>query len=94
MPLFIHSINQKPKKMKDLQNLSNLLNQSFIGNFVYYKETDTIFSYNSLFTIEITQHKQTNQYVLYLNDLSGYVCVRTEVEKTVLYHLNNFLHNK
>ena len=94
MPLFIHSINQKPKKMKDLQNLSNLLNQSFIGNFVYYKETDTIFSYSSLFTIEITQHKQTNQFVMYLNDVSGYVCVRSETEKTVLFHLNYFLHNK
>ena len=80
--------------MKDLQNLSNLLNQSFSGNFVYDKETDTIFSYSSLFTIEITQHKQTNQYVLYLNDISGYVCVRSEVEKTVLFHLNIFLHNK
>ena len=80
--------------MKDLKNLCNLLNQSFTGNFVYDKETDTIFSYSSLFTIEITQHKQTNQYVLYLNDISGYVCVRSETEKTVLFHLNIFFHNK
>ena len=84
----------KPIKMKDLKNLCNLLNQSFSGNFVYDKETDTIFSYSSLFTIEITQHKQTNQFVMYLNDVSGYVCVRSETEKTVLFYLNIFLHNK
>ena len=92
--LFIYSINQKPIKMKDLKNLCNLLNQSFSGNFVYYKETDTIFSYSSLFTIEITQHKKTNQYVLYLNDISGYVCVRSEVEKTVLFYINIFFITK
>ena len=77
--------------MKDLKNLSNLLNQSFTGNFVYYKETNIIFSYSSLYTIEITTHKQTNQYVLYINDVSGYICVRSETEKTLLFHLNNFL---
>jgi hypothetical protein len=80
--------------MKDLKNLSNLLNQSFTGNFAYDKEINSILYFSSRYTIEINIYKKTNEICLHVQDYYGnYDFLRLQEEKTLLFHLNNFLNN-
>jgi len=89
--LFIQS---KPKKMKDLQNLSNLLNQRFTGDFVYEKEINSILYFSSRYTIEINLHKKTDEICLHVQDYFGhYDFLRFQEEQILFFHLNYFVNN-
>lgn len=79
--------------MKDLKNLSDLLNQRFVCGFVFDVKIEAILYFSSRFSIEINTHKQTNEYVLHLQDVDGYVCIRVDKDEDVLLHINNFLNN-
>jgi len=81
--------------MTDLQNLSNLLNQSFSGNFVYDKQINSILYFSSRYTIEINIHKKTNEICLHVQDYFGhYDFLRLQEEKTLFFHLNYFVNNQ
>jgi len=80
--------------MKDLQNLTKVLNDSFNGNFVYDTEFNCILYFNSRYTIEINIHKITDEICLHVQDWGGnYDFLRLQEEKTLLFHLNYFLNN-
>ena len=80
--------------MKNLKNLSNLLNQKFVCGFVYDVKIEAILYFSSRFTIEINIHKKTNELCLHVQDYHGnYDFLRLQDEQTLLFHLNNFLNN-